>query len=374
MPPVETIDAGPVRLRPFREDDVEDLVAGCSDPLTRRFLPLLPHPYTRVDAMWWINEGSRAAWAGGGAAYAIADAASDRLIGGAGIAHVAADRAQGEIGYWVAPWARGRGAAGTATAALAGWAFARGFGRLELLTRPENVASQRVALRAGFRYEGVRRGGAAGPNGSRYELSAWARLADDPPGPAPRLLPDLPGGPGGSLTDGVVTLRPLSLADRDFLFELHTLPDVVATSVPPIAPDRAEIELRCVRAQSRWLSGERIDLVITDAATRTPAGEIGLYYQEPPTGQAMIGYCMLPTWRGRGYPTRAARLLAAWAFEHAGLARLVAGTHPGNAASQRVLERAGFRREGYLRGRLPGTNGSRADDVLYGLLPEDVRR
>jgi RimJ/RimL family protein N-acetyltransferase len=294
-------------------------------------------------------------------------------VGGTGIFHVLARRAQGEIGYWVAPWARGRGVASVATGALAGWAFAHGFARLELLTRMENIPSQRVALRAGFRYEGVRRGSAIGRDGVRDELSAWARLADDPPGPAPRLLPDLPGGPAGWLTDGVVTLRALRASDRDFLFELHTLPDVVATSVPPIAPDRAEIDLRCIRAQSRWLSGERVDLVITDAPTGTPAGEIGLYYQEPPTGQAMIGYCMLPAWRGRGYPTRAARLLATWAFEQAGLARLIAGTHPGNAASQRVLERAGFRREGYLRGRLPGIDGKRADDVLYGLLPEDVR-
>ena len=68
----------------------------------------------------------------------------------------------------------------------------------------------------------------------------------------------------------------------------------------------------------------------------------------------MIGYSMMPAWRGRGHATRAVRLLAAWAFEHAGIARLVAGTAPWNTASQRVLERAGFQREGYERSRLPG--------------------
>jgi RimJ/RimL family protein N-acetyltransferase len=371
MDAATTIDAGPVRLRPFRPDDVAGLVAGCGDPLTQRFLPLLPSPYTEADARWWITEGSVNARAAGGAAYAVADAGTDRLLGGVGLGHVHPDRSAGEIGYWVGPWARGRGVAAAAAAALAEAAFARGLARLELFTAPENVASQRVALAAGFRYEGVRRASAAWRDGVRYDPLAWVRLADDPPGPAPRLLPDLP---GGRLTDGVVALRPVHPSDWDFMHELHTLPDVVATSVPPVAPDRAEIELRCARSQARWLAGERVDLVIADAATGASAGEIGLYYQEPATGQAMIGYCMLPAWRGRGYPRRAARLLAAWAFDQAGIARLIAGTNPRNVGSQRVLERAGFRREGYLRGRLPAADGARADDLLYGLLPSDVVR
>jgi len=45
---------------------------------------------------------------------------------------------------------------------------------------------------------------------------------------------------------------------------------------------------------------------------------------------------------------------------------------PDNVASQRVLERAGFRREGYQRGALPGPAGTRIDDILYALLPTDL--
>jgi RimJ/RimL family protein N-acetyltransferase len=158
----------------------------------------------------------------------------------------------------------------------------------------------------------------------------------------------------------------------DFVFTLHAVPDVVATSVPAVPPERAGIEVRCARAGAYWLAGERADLIIEDAATGAPAGDIGLFYQEPATGQAMIGYSVLPAWRGRGYATRAARLVARWAFDQPGLARLIAGTKPDNAGSQRVLERAGFRREGYLRGRLPLPDGGRLDDVAYGLLPGDL--
>ncbi|HEU4424080.1 MAG TPA: GNAT family N-acetyltransferase, partial [Pilimelia sp.] len=291
--------------------------------------------------------------------------------GSVGIGRIVPERGQAEIGYWVAPWARRRGVATAAATALANWAFARGHARLELLTEPENVASQRVALAAGFRRESLRRGAGVRRDGSRYDLVAWVRLASDPDGPTPRLLPDLP---GGALTDGVVTLRPLGPDDVEFIHELHSVPDVVATSVPPTVPERSDVEVRCTHSQFRWLAGDRADLVIVDHASNTPTGEIGLYYQEPQTGQGMVGYCMMPAWRGRGYMTRAALLLARWAFDEAGIARLTAGTRPDNVGSQRVLERAGFRREGFQRARLPGPDGTRIDDVVFGLLPEDLTR
>ncbi|MDG4833077.1 GNAT family N-acetyltransferase [Solwaraspora sp. WMMD1047] len=365
----ETIETDRVRLRRYQETDIADLMAGCGDPLTRRFLPALPDPYTEIDARWWIADGSGAEWAAGGAAYAIADPGSDRLLGGIGIGNVQRLRGQGEVGYWVAPWARRQGVATAAVTALVDRAFATGFTRLELLTHLDNGPSQRVALAAGFQREGVRRGAGPGRGGGRRDLLGWARLAGDPAGPTPRTLPDLP---GGRLTDGVVVLRPLAAADTDFLFALQRLPEVVATSVPPLAPERSAIAAKCAGAESSWLAGSRADLVILDAASGEPAGEIGLYYQEPPTGQAMIGYAMLPAWRGRGYPTRAARLLARWAFDATGIARLIAGTLPENTGSQRVLEKAGFQREGHLRGRLPGIAGTRVDDILYALLPTDL--
>jgi RimJ/RimL family protein N-acetyltransferase len=305
----------------------------------------------------------------GGAAYAIADPETDRLIGGVGFDARPAGRQQAEIGYWVSPWARGRGVASAAVRALSGWAFGHDVARIELLTEWENVASQRVALAAGFQREGVRRGAAANRAGDRVDFVVFTRLADDPAGPTPRLLPDLP---DGRLTDGVVTLRPTLPEDVDFYLSLQAVPDIVATGFPPVRRDVAEVTRRCSRAQAWWLAGERVDLVIVDAATGAPAGDIGLYYQEPPTGQAMIGYSMLPQWRGRGYAARAATLLSSWAFAATGIGRLIAGTLPDNVGSQRVLQKAGYRREGFLRGRLPGADGGRTDDVLFALLAEDL--
>jgi RimJ/RimL family protein N-acetyltransferase len=361
------IPAGSVTLRELGAADVGDVVLGCNDPLVQRFVPLLPDPYTEADARSFIFRHTPARWADGGAEFAIADPGTGRLLGCVGI-HPRG-RGVAEIGYWVGPWGRGRGAATDAARAASAWAFEHGYARLELRAEPTNGASQRVAIAAGYVREGVQRDGGPGHGGDRADLTVWSRLTDDPPGPTPRLLPDLP---GGELSDGVVTLRPLGPDDVDDAYRTHQLPEVVAAQVPPEPFSRDRLVRRCAYADTNWLAGIQAALSIRDAVTDAFAGEIGLYYQEPTTGQAMIGYDLDRPWRGRGYASRAVRLLAAWTFEYTGVARIIAGTAPDNVASQRVLAAAGFRQEGYQRARLPGVAGSRIDDLLFALLPDDL--
>ena len=366
---IAQINGTGVRLRAFRADDAEALATGLDDPLTQRFLPSLSAPFTLAHAERYIAERVAATYAEGGALYAVADPETDELLGGIGFDKVVPARRQAEVGYWVGPWARRRGVATAALRALSAHALSHGLERLELLAHWENPLSQRVALAAGFTREGVRRGAEPGRGGERDDMVVFTRLATDSGDPPPRLLPDLP---GGELTDGVVRLRPLGPDDVDFLTELRALPDVINTSVPPIAPTREQNRRRCTWAEAQWLAGTRADLVIEDVASGRPAGDIGLFYDEPFTQQAMIGYSMLPAYRGRGFPTRAAQLLSLWVFAETGVARLIAGAHPANLGSQRVLQKAGFHQEAYLRQRLPGPDGTRTDDVQFVLLAEDL--
>lgn len=352
--PYESLAGDGLLLRPPRPGDAADLTAGWSDPVVTRFVPSLPRA-EGVDA--WI---ATVPTASDRRDLVIADPASDRVLGGCGLYRLSTVDSSAELGYWVAPWARGQHLAARASTLLTDWAFRHGMGRLEALVRPDNPASQRVALAAGYRHEGRRRGYSLGRDGTRFDLTAWVRLAGDPPGPAPRAIPDLP---GGRLSDGVVELRPLGPEDTAAVAALRDLPEVRATSFGPPTP----AAVGCAEAGYDWLSGRAARLTIRDAGTGAVAGEIGLF-QVDPTGQGMLGYDLLPAFRGRGLATRAVRLLAGWAFGTAGLARLVAGTAPDNLASQAVLERAGFTREGYERGRLPGPDGTRIDDVLFALL------
>jgi RimJ/RimL family protein N-acetyltransferase len=83
-----------------------------------------------------------------------------------------------------------------------------------------------------------------------------------------------------------------------------------------------------------------------------------------------IGVIMLPHARGRGEGTQAHRLLARYLFAHTTAHRIEAGTEVANVAEQRALEKAGFTREGVMRGT-GWRDGSWRDGVLYSLLRSD---
>ena len=70
--------------------------------------------------------------------------------------------------------------------------------------------------------------------------------------------------------------------------------------------------------------------------------------------------------------TEAVRAAVNFGFDALHLHRLEAATMPNNAASVRVLERNGFRREGFAR-RLLKINGTWEDHVLHALLFDDAR-
>ena len=146
--------AGDLILRPFEDRDVPAIAAACGDPETARFIPDMPSPYEEHHARAYVRATRALGRARTRVQLAIVDASDGDLLG-------AIDVRLGEIGsigYWVAPWARGRGVATCALTVLSRWAVTEGgVERLELTTHPENVASQRVAEKAGFRREGVLR-------------------------------------------------------------------------------------------------------------------------------------------------------------------------------------------------------------------------
>jgi RimJ/RimL family protein N-acetyltransferase len=123
--------------------------------------------------------------------------------------------------------------------------------------------------------------------------------------------------------------------------------------------------------RAAWVEGTGAAFVICDAAR--PDACLGhVFVERREDGRGSIGYWLLEAGRGGGRAARAVRLAAAWAVSAMRLGRLELHTDPENVASQRVAERAGFTREGVLRAYDLRRDGTRADAVVYSLLPEDV--
>jgi RimJ/RimL family protein N-acetyltransferase len=161
LEPVE-ISAGALHLRPWRPDDAGAVFTACQDPEIQLFTSV-PSPYSMADAEAFVGQISQLGWTTGTAAHlAVVDATTGGLLGSVGL-HDLRDRdslpghapgGSGEVGYWCAAPARGRGVTTAAVLALCRW----GFGALELrvirwLAMAGNEPSRRVALRAGFTLE-----------------------------------------------------------------------------------------------------------------------------------------------------------------------------------------------------------------------------
>jgi RimJ/RimL family protein N-acetyltransferase len=84
-----------------------------------------------------------------------------------------------------------------------------------------------------------------------------------------------------------------------------------------------------------------------------------------------MGLIVAPEHRGRGFGTQAQKVLARYLFDHSTVNRIEASTEIANVAEQRALEKAGFTREGVLRGGWFRA-GEWRDGVLYSLIRSDL--
>lgn len=172
---------GVVTLRGWEEEDLPALVAVCQDPEIARWTRV-PSPYDEAQAREFLMAKEQMVAEHGDRYFAVVDARDHGLVGSIALRRVGERRAQ--IGYLVAAEARGRGVATRAVRLLAAWAFADGdVARLDVLTQPENVASQRVAERAGFRREAVLRSYIE-LNGRRHDAVVFSLLPADDAAPA----------------------------------------------------------------------------------------------------------------------------------------------------------------------------------------------
>jgi RimJ/RimL family protein N-acetyltransferase len=166
-----------VRLEPLSGEHVEGLGALAQDPDVQRNT-YVPSPPPADFGRAWVKRYELGRKEGTREGFAIVDAEDGSFLGIAVAVRIDEEANEAELGYILAPEARGRGAATEALRQLTAWGFARGLQRLELRGDAENEASRRVAERCGYTLEGILRS-VYFKEGRRTDMFIYSRLPGD---------------------------------------------------------------------------------------------------------------------------------------------------------------------------------------------------
>ena len=169
------LDAEGIVLRPWQPADAPAVVAAYQDPGIRRWHV---RSMNENEALAWIEAWPKRRRQESGCGWAVASDVG--VLGQVSLRTVSLDAGAAEISYWVLPEARGRRIAQRALAAVTTWSFdVLGLHRIELNHSTQNPASCRVAERAGYLAEGVKRSEVQHADGW-HDMHLHARIATDP--------------------------------------------------------------------------------------------------------------------------------------------------------------------------------------------------
>lgn len=362
----------PIILRPITPADVEAEFDLGQDPDMQRWTTV-PVPYRREHA-----EGFVAAVAGGWAdgsslelgIEALDDHGVARLAGNVGLRPDGSGGA--EIGFALAPWARGRGVMSRAVRLMLTW----GFAELDLQVvhwkaHEGNWASRRVAWACGFRVEGRVRGLLCA-RGVRYDGWIASIVRGEPLSPPHAWLsvPDIVG--------ERVVLRPWR--EDDVARVAEACSDLRTRRWLPHLPSPYTV------ADAQWYVRSREEQHATarglywcaaDPGDDRCLGSIALFGLTVPDAAPEAGYWTHPDERGRGVMTEALRRVVRHAVLPVdvgglGLHRVGLRAAASNAASNAVAEAAGLTRTGVARRAERLRDGTVDDFMLFDVLASEV--
>jgi RimJ/RimL family protein N-acetyltransferase len=368
-----TLTDGVVTLRAHRAEDVDEIVVQGQDPVMQEWTTV-PVPYVRQHAESFALDLMPQGWQTplGTKGFAI-EAMDDGRPRFAGTVDLRPDDSGGaEIGFGLAPWARGRGVMTRAVRLALRWGFEEA--GLEVVIWRANVgnwASRRVAWACGFRFEGAVRGLLA-TRGERRDGWVASLLRGDPIAPGKEWI-TVP-----VVVGDEVVLRPWRDDDAPRIVQACSDP-VSQRWLPHLPRDYGleQAEAFLLGTRTRAAEASSLGWCVASATDSRCLGSIEIFGLERDGGDAEIGYWTHPDARGRGVMREALRL----AVRHAavpsadgglGLHRLglrAAGT---NQASRRLAVGAGFREVGVQRQVDPQDDGTYDDLVVYDVLTAEV--
>jgi ribosomal-protein-serine acetyltransferase len=162
---------GVITIRPFEPEDLPSFysVVRASAEALGRWMPWCHAEYSKDEAKMWL-ETCQAEWARNTSyPFLIIDSKNHEVMGSVDINQINKEHNFGNIGYWVSSAQAARGVATAAVKMAARFGFIEvGFARLEIVVDTNNVASRRVAEKAGAKLECI----------ARNRLAGWGRSHD----------------------------------------------------------------------------------------------------------------------------------------------------------------------------------------------------
>src|SRR4051794_21588179 len=300
---VTRLTDGVVTLRAHTAEDADAIVEQSTDPESLRWTTV-PRPYSRDDALGWV-EGNLRAWAEPGATRSWAiewDDAGTQRYGGTIDLRPGAAASAGELGFGLHPDARGRGLMSRAVRLVVAHAFSTPVwgvpvSRVHWRAIVGNWGSRRAAWAAGFTFHGTGPGSHPDPHGGPEALDTWiASITPDDP-----LSPQNPWLSPAPVEGEQVRLRAWRAADVD---AVEPRPDDPEHWMPTRSILRRETFPTWVHnRQERMAEGTAGDWCVAGLETdRAPGSVTGFSRGGPHTHPAGAGLQLFPGAPGRGAP------------------------------------------------------------------------
>ena len=166
---------------------------------------------------------------------------------------------------------------------------------------------------------------------------------------------------------GPVLLREFTEDDVHLAVECGADPYIPLVGTLPAFPTHDQALAWIARQRGRLAEGAGFSFAIADATTNTALGSTGLWLRSLDAGRASVGYSVSPKHRGRGVARDALTAVTAFAWTIPAIHRVELYIEPWNTGSVRTAEKAGYQREGLLKG-YQEIAGTRRDMYLYAAL------
>lgn len=167
-----------------------------------------------------------------------------------------------------------------------------------------------------------------------------------------------------------LVLRSLVPEDVEAVFALRSDPVAMHYVPRPLATSLDDAAAHIENILDEQRANKCLQWAITIRGDPKMVGIIGFWRLQKEHDRGELGYMLLPVFWGAGIVTEAIRAVVAHAFANLNFHSIEAVVDPHNPASMKVLEKNGFRREGWFRENFLW-NGEYLDSVVYGLLKHE---